>query len=155
MTSLTFTVPGIAQSKGSARAFTYTRRPERGGGIGARVDNDNPKAKAWQAVVANAALVARGGGRYTPYAGPVHLQIEFYLPRPQRPKAAAHITKPDLDKICRCAIDGMTGVLFLDDAQVVSLVAGKSYVRRGESPRAEITIRPLSLAQGTLAEVAS
>lgn len=142
MISLSFTVRGIPQTKGSARAFTYTRKPEKGGGIGARVDNDNPKSKAWQADVAKSAWVARGGGRRSPHPGPVQLTVEFYLPMPKKPKSLFHVTKPDIDKLLRCVIDGMTGVLFLDDSQVTDIIARKSYAPAGDAPGVDITVSP-------------
>lgn len=142
MTEVRFMVRGLPQTKGSARAFTYRRSVAKGGGIGARVDNDNPKAKAWQADVAKSAWVARGGGRRAPHAGAVHLTVNFFLPKPQKPKDDCHVTKPDLDKLLRCLIDGLTGVLFVDDSQVTGIVAGKFYARTSEAG-ADVIVRPV------------
>jgi Holliday junction resolvase RusA-like endonuclease len=36
-------------------------------------------------------------------------------------------TKPDLDKLARAVLDALTGVYYLDDAQVVSLDLQKAY----------------------------
>jgi Holliday junction resolvase RusA-like endonuclease len=96
---ITFRVIGIPQPQGSARAFTYHRKAEKGGGIGARVDSDNPNLKAWRRDVAKmAALVYRG----EPLRGPVRLVADFYLPAPKSMRAPrAHITRPDADKLLR------------------------------------------------------
>ena len=46
------------------------------------------------------------------------------------------VVRPDIDKICRACGDAFTGVLYEDDAQVVSLVARKHY---GTPERVEVT----------------
>ncbi len=61
----------------------------------------------------------------------VSLDIEFWFPRPKsvKPSKRPHLTtKPDLSKLVRGAEDALTGVLFRDDSQVVTLVASKRYV---------------------------
>ena len=35
--------------------------------------------------------------------------------------------KPDLDKLIRAVLDGLTGVAYVDDAQVTLISASKSY----------------------------
>ena len=35
--------------------------------------------------------------------------------------------RPDLDKLCRAALDAMTGVVYVDDAQVAILSAAKEW----------------------------
>ncbi len=52
-------------------------------------------------------------------------------------------TKPDLDKLCRSTLDGLTNVLLKDDSQVVNLICTKIYANEGELPGALITINPL------------
>jgi crossover junction endodeoxyribonuclease RusA len=52
-------------------------------------------------------------------------------------------SRPDLDKLCRSTLDGITGVLIKDDSQVVTLIASKQYANEGELPGALITINPL------------
>lgn len=50
------------------------------------------------------------------------------LPRPKRPRWWSPGVKPDLDKLCRALLDGMTdGGLITDDARVVGLHAHKRY----------------------------
>ena len=61
-----------------------------------------------------------------------------------KPKAPFYkSTKPDLDKLCRSTLDGITGVLIKDDSQVVNLICNKVYANKGELPGALITINPL------------
>lgn len=40
------------------------------------------------------------------------------------------VTRPDLDKLVRAALDAMTGVLFVDDSQVTGIEAAKYYANR-------------------------
>ena len=91
---------------------------------------------------------------HTILLGPVRVEIDFYLRRPPSVKVtkrAMPIVPPDIDKICRSTLDGISqglsgkvgdGLLWGDDAQVVELIARKHYADDRE-PGAEITITPL------------
>lgn len=113
----------------------------------------NPRANAakpWrEAIRAETQRAMNTAGR-EPLPGPLHVLIGFQFRRPKshyRTGRNAHLLKdqapaypdgkPDLDKLCRAVLDGLTeGRAFWDDAQVVQLAASKVY---GE-PGAEITI---------------
>lgn len=137
--ALTFTVFGVAQPQGSARAFM----PK-----GARfpvVTSDNPKLKGWRQLVAEAASrTLRGRGTFA--SGPVRVCADFYLPRPKSlgGKPKAHMTRPDVDKLARAICDALTGVVWGDDAQVVQLQVRKAYASVGDSPCAVIAVSPLT-----------
>lgn len=89
---------------------------------------------------------------------PVAVSVVFFLPRPAghygtgrnagKVKLSAPCTpstRPDLDKLVRSTLDGLkTGGAYADDAQVVTLSAGKVYAANGQPPGAEITLRVLS-----------
>lgn len=141
MNPIRFTVFGVAQPKGSTRAFM----PK-----GARfpvVTSDNPKLKAWQRVVALAAVAARM--RQAPSSGPVAVEIDFALPRPlhlAKKATRPHITRPDVDKLARGILDALSKVLFEDDGQVVRLSATKRTCELGEEPKAVVTVTPVELA---------
>lgn len=142
MNALTFTVYGVPQPKGSARAFV----PK--GWSRAIVTSDNPKNKGWQQLVAEAACQALNGQTfYTD--GPVRLTVVFYLPRPKSlPKrVAAHLKKPDLDKLVRSVKDALTKVVWQDDAQVTELNAVKRYAEDQDPPCATIRVRALEQLQ--------
>jgi Holliday junction resolvase RusA-like endonuclease len=142
-TELRFTVLGLAQTKGSAKAFLPkgSRRPI--------ITNDNPKAKAWaQRIAATAQAMLAPDGRQPFPDGPVALELWFYFPRPQKyctrtfaGRAVPHVVRPDIDKVTRCAVDALTTVVWKDDAQVVDLVVRKRYCAVGELPRVEILVR--------------
>jgi Holliday junction resolvase RusA-like endonuclease len=130
---VTFDVIGIAQPKGSTRAFVpkgWTRPI---------ITADNPRTKGWQQLVAEQAQRVAQEGLFV---GPVILWVTFSLPRPiSLPKRVVQHTKnPDLDKLARVVCDALTGVLYHDDAQVVELHVFKLYAAVGSPPRARITL---------------
>lgn len=63
-----------------------------------------------------------------PLQGGIRLRVQFSFVRPktQQGRAVPHV-KPDLDKLCRAVLDALTGVVYEDDAQVVTLTASKIY----------------------------
>jgi crossover junction endodeoxyribonuclease RusA len=86
-----------------------------------------------------------------PFVGPVKVEITFGLPRPRSHygtgKNAGRVRdgapwyphgRPDLDKLARAVLDGLTaGCSWVDDAQVVCLTARKVY----DSPGCRISIK--------------
>lgn len=38
-----------------------------------------------------------------------------------------HVQRPDVDKLCRAILDALTGVVYHDDSQVISLSAVKQW----------------------------
>ena len=116
---------------------------------GGRMVESSAKVKPWRESIRQEAL--KTGLAIT--AEPVYLHLLFRFRRPQghynakgEIKASArieHITRPDLDKLCRSTLDGLTGVLFKDDSQVAFLVASKEYALAGELEGCEIEIRTI------------
>lgn len=130
---VSFTVVGIAQPKGSTRAFIpkgWTRPI---------ITTDNPKSKGWQQLVTEQAQTVAQDGLFI---GPVLLSAIFCLPRPESlPKRVLHHTKkPDLDKLVRSTKDALKGVLYRDDSQVVKLHAAKVYAAVAAAPCVHITV---------------
>ena len=78
-----------------------------------------------------------------PAIGPVAVFIQFYLPRPKTlpKKITLPAKRPDLDKLARAVLDGLTeGGAWLDDGQVVRLQAAKYYASESIAPGCEIEI---------------
>lgn len=145
---IAFTVIGVPQPQGSAQAFVpfawakaavrQKRAPR------AIVTHDNPKVRGWRQVVAEQAQAVVGGELFL---GPVVLTVTFRLPRPESlPKKTHHHTKaPDLDKLVRAIGDGLAGVVFVDDKQIVDLHARKVYTSGARPPSAFIVVEAADL----------
>lgn len=127
-----FHVAGIPVPQGSHRAFM-----PRGGRFPV-VTDDNPRMKPWRSVVSYTAAQHRPEKLIE---GPVSITLRFAMPRPKTlPKRiAAHVKRPDVDKLVRAIFDALKGVIWQDDSQVVLLSASKSY---GE-PGCEVLIEEL------------
>lgn len=105
----------------------------------------------WKKNVAREAAVAMGGAPLLTEA--LELSLTFYVPRPKghygsgknasviKASAPAHPTsKPDVLKLARAVEDGMTGIAYRDDAQIVSENIRKVY---GEPSRVEIEVKEI------------
>jgi len=140
---VTFTVAGLPQAKGNARAFVPMKWAREAVAEGkaprAVVTLDNPDAKNWEQLIASQAQTVAEGRLFL---GPVTVAVIFRLPRPvSAPRRVVHhVTKPDVDKLARCCLDALTGIVFADDKAVVDLRARKVYVPAGAQPGADITV---------------
>ena len=139
MSAIKLVVYGVPAAKGSARAFLPKgwKRPI--------VTSTNRSAKSWEGLIAEAASRALNGHGQL-LLGAIRVDVEFYLPRPKslpKTRDVAMTKKPDADKLLRCVLDALAGVLFRDDSQVTKITTGKQYANLGDSPRAEIAIEPL------------
>lgn len=117
MTIAEFTVSGRPETKGSAKAFRH-----RGTGK-IIVRNDNEKCAGWSRAVGWSARAAMRGAQ--PISGPVTVEAVFRFPRPKTTKLRA--PRLDLDKLARALLDGMTGIVYVDDKQVAELRARKEW----------------------------
>ena len=117
--TITFTVLGQPQPQGSVRAFMVGGKPH--------LTSDNAKMKPWRQMVGVMALAERPTQDvWAPKHAPVRVRLAFFLKAPAK-KRLLPAVKPDLDKLCRAALDSMTGILWVDDGQVVELYARKLY----------------------------
>lgn len=143
--------PCEPEPQGSARAFVLP------GGKYPIVTTDNPDLKRWRKFVASAAEAAlfELPGVYKGFESPVRVELAFFMLRPKKRKNDQyHVTRPDLDKLCRGVLDGLKeGGVFKDDSQVCSLNAWKFY---GFPARCEVSVSPLgeetALPHGTARE---
>lgn len=147
--AITFFVPGKPQPAGSKRAFAFKRK---NGKLGVSVNDMNPKAYDWKAVLAHEAGHARGVSALM--EGPVEIEVWFHMERPKshfgsggnaknlKPNAPSRPTSaPDTTKLVRCLEDALTGVVWKDDAQIVSQHCHKVYA---DEYGVHVTIRDLS-----------
>ena len=78
-----------------------------------------------------------------PLTGALYLQVEFIMPRPaSTPKkfTPPAIKRPDLDKLIRAVMDGMTHICYHDDAQVIHIGADKRLAELDETPGVRIIL---------------
>lgn len=147
MTEIRFTVHGQPEEKGSTRSFAVPIKgsTSKHGGPKYRAvtTSANPDLKRWEQLVAfEAGHAARGQF----LRGPIGVELVFRLRRPPSVSVKSRpwpTVRPDLDKLARGAIDALSGVLFDDDAQIVTLTVLKRYAGNGtpslEARVAEIT----------------
>lgn len=129
--TVSFTVHGKPQPQGSTRAFIPR------GWKRAIITSANKNLKPWRQDVSDQARAAMGGAM--PDEGPIHVTCKFYFLKPKSAKKSVvyKITAPDIDKLLRGIFDGMTGICFRDDAQVVSCQSTKQFSASDE--RVEVT----------------
>lgn len=147
-----FTVVGTPVPQGSTRAFS------RGGKV--HTTNDpTGTIERWRGDIRSAMRQTGQGAPPTPAAGPISMRLTFRLPRPKshylpangkRPTPvlrddAPHwaIGKPDGDKLERAVMDALTGVAYVDDAQVVVTGKQKVYADPGEQPGVDVRVSSL------------
>lgn len=129
-----FFIGGVPAPKGSKNGFI------RGGKV--VLVESSKKEKPWREAVARIA----GENIDEPKEGPIRLVLEFIMPRTKAMgnKVAQPMTqKPDLDKLIRSTCDGLTGPGYVDDSQVVSVLAVKRRAAPGEETGAAVTLESM------------
>lgn len=125
-----FHVEGIPAPGGSKNAFPFRRADGR---IGVRMVDAGKGNAEWKRIVGWKAKAYMVHNLYPLLAGPLALSLEFVMPRPKSAKRQHHIIRPDLTKIIRAVEDGLTGIVWIDDAQIVSQACIKRYAADGEA----------------------
>ncbi len=64
-----------------------------------------------------------------PLTGAVEVRMAFELEKPKSVNRTYPAKYPDLDKLIRAVLDGITGSGVVDDGQVINIVASKRYGR--------------------------
>jgi Holliday junction resolvase RusA-like endonuclease len=141
---ITIWVPGICAPAGSKKGF-WNKKANR-----VMIVDDCKRSKPWQSDVKAFAHEAYQGPLLR---GPLHVVVAFYMPRPKghfnskgeiRGSAPPYpISRPDTTKLMRAVEDALTGVIWVDDAQVVIQYLYKLYeIDRG--PGVEVLIREVA-----------
>ena len=135
MSSITFTIPGQPRGKGRPR---FARR---GNHVTTYTDD---QTAAYENLVA-LAYKAAGGEMLD---GAVSLAVLMYhaIPKSKSKMIKAHMqagdirptTKPDADNCLKAVLDGLNGVAFADDKQVVDAAVHRWY---DEEPRVVVHLR--------------
>jgi len=141
-----FFVPGDPRAKGSMKTFRTKS--------GVNITNDNPKTKPWQIMVGQTAADNWSG---PPCRGAIDLALTFYFSRPKghfgtgRNAGVVKDSAPDypmkkhydIDKLARCVLDALSGIVYVDDCQVVVCPLWKFWAPQDSGPGVHVTIRPL------------
>lgn len=154
MTPIRLHVIGSPEPKGSTkvvpivRKFPVTIHTFKQLLTSVAVTSDNAQVKKWQRTIATAAKSAMLGDR--PHAGPVIVEVTFFLAPPQKiPKERGGYPivrgSTDVDKLARACLDALTQISYVDDSQVIDLIARKRYAETPAHARAEILVRPIAI----------
>ena len=129
-----FVVYGNPVGKGRPRATS------RGGFVRMYTD---AKTLGFESAVADEARIAMR--EWQPFDTPMQLQLSTYYPIPKswsKKKRQMAMdgeihpqVKPDLDNVMKAVLDAMNGVVYVDDSQVINMVATKRY---SSDPRVEV-----------------
>jgi len=111
-----FFAAGKPEPQGSTRAFMVGDKPV--------ITSTNKALRPWREVIGWEARRVHTG---PPLDDAVCIMATFILPRPKSVKRKQPTVKPDLDKLIRGLLDALSGVLYADDAIVVSVAAAKVY----------------------------
>ena len=102
------------------------------------------KTKAYETKIGLLAMSKRTG---TILQGPVSVDVVAIFKRPKRLMRKKdldgllwHQGKPDLDNVIKSVLDGLNGVIYEDDKQVVRIAATSYYSEKGAQPRTIITV---------------
>ena len=90
---------------------------------GVMIHSRSQELALWRADIArNAELFG-----FKPIASAVKVELDFVMNRPKSAKRVFPSVKPDLDKLIRAVLDGLTGVVYEDDSQVILIQSSKTY----------------------------
>jgi Holliday junction resolvase RusA-like endonuclease len=130
VSALTFFVAGVPVPQGSKTGYS------RGGSV-QLVDSNAKVLKPWRAEVTRVAFHSWLGRM--PFEGPVRVYAVFVFEKPKTVKREAPSVRPDIDKLARALLDGVTDAktIWRDDAQVTQLDVEKTY---GAAPGVHVVI---------------
>jgi len=133
--SFSFTVFGTDPAPQGSKKYVGTRRTAAGNNIPLIIES-SPKLPAWRKAVSDAVIQAmQDSGDLSKFDGAVKLEAVFYLTRKKTVTRPYPTVPPDLDKVLRSLMDGITAKgqgVWGDDAQVVRIEVSKKYAT-GES----------------------
>ena len=157
---VTLIVHGQPAPQGSKRAFMGKRKD--GTTYQGVIESSHDRVKSWRQAVVDEArewqsqAAGRQFGAAPPLDGPLEVVMTFALRRPKshygtgrnaaalKPGAPLYPAgKPDVGKLARATEDALTGIVWLDDAQVVVSILAKVYA----APR-DFTVHPSRRAPG-------
>jgi Holliday junction resolvase RusA-like endonuclease len=128
--SFSFTVFGVEPAPQGSKKYVGTRKTAAGNSIPMIVES-SPRLPAWRKAVSEAVVQAmKDSGDDSKFVGAVKVEAVFYLTRRPSVKRKLPTVPPDVDKITRSLLDGITAKgsgVWGDDSQVVRLEVSKVY----------------------------
>ena len=128
--SFSFTVFGVEPAPQGSKKYVGSRKTAAGNVIPMIVES-SPRLPAWRKAVSDAVLEAmRVSGDSGRFEGPVKVEAVFYLTRKRTVRRELPTVPPDVDKLARSLLDGITAKgegVWGDDSQVVRLEVSKVY----------------------------
>lgn len=150
LSHVSFFVPGRPIQQGSKNL----------GRQGQMYDSAGPKLKVWRQAIGWACVDKMPPTG--PFSGAIELYVEFFFMRPRshlkkngglRSHAPYYLTsKPDLDKLVRAVLDGLSGAAYEDDSQVRHIFAEKNCVTEISQEGAQIVVVELREVSPELAD---
>lgn len=125
--TIKFTVVGRPTPQGSKRGFVTKH------GKVAMVEQAGATLKTWRNTITATGVSERIKQNWEAYTeGPVGVELVFGLHKPLKPKYPTPAVRPDIDKLTRAVLDGLTDAhLWQDDSQVIDLRVLKIYATPG------------------------
>lgn len=135
--SLSFTVLGVPQQRGSKNAFAVKLK---NGTTRTVLADSNKKSVKHMRLINVCAKTAMDRCGIDIATTPVQVNVRFAFARPKahfgtgknsktlkQDAPLQHTKQPDVDKLVRCLLDGMTGAVYADDRQVFDVIARKEW----------------------------
>ena len=111
----------------------------------------NARVKSYKQAV-SAAFEEALGHKEVDLEAPIELRVDFFIKRPSNmcgkiypDESFPHVKRPDLDNLVKTIMDGLNGIAWSDDSNVVRLVARKFYTKivlGGKSGRKRESVSP-------------
>lgn len=116
---ITAWVPGKPQPQGSKKGFIIN---------GKVVLVESAKGlKPWREKIRT---YVQHSAQFKELSGPVHVSVSFYFKQAKSNNKKSHTQKPDIDKLIRAVLDSLTGTVWNDDSQVISISAWKYWAKQ-------------------------
>lgn len=132
-----FTVPAVPVAQPRAKASSFGGHTR----LYTPTKTASGKTHPIAAFKATVQMAFREACHLPPHDGAVMVNMAFILPRPQKllkksspAERVKHTVKPDIDNLQKAVMDALSGLLFVDDRQVYSVLAWKWYAAKDEQP---------------------
>lgn len=126
-----FRVNGKPITEGSTKAFNTAKGKP-------KIVHENPNLKAWRDLIKYSFIDERNkGGKWEMTEAAIELKTVFFLKRGGNRNG-------DLDKLVRAVGDALTGVCFIDDDQIVRIIAEKRKASDSHPEGVEISLKSFS-----------